>query len=86
MLTRTEIEDAQEGEIRIGPLPLLQHAQQQDEPELTIPPDQILDTPEPNIQRVDAPNFERCDPTYAPAITPRSRRAIQPTRKEPPLT
>ena len=84
--TRTDREDEEEGEIRIGPFPLMQPPQQQDEPELTIPPDQILDTPEPNNQTVDIHNSERCDPTFAPATTPRSRRALQPTREEPPLT
>jgi len=82
--TRAEREEVEEGEIRIGPFPLVQPAQQQDEPELIILSDQILDTPEPNNQTRDTPNSERCDPTYAPATTPRSRRALQPTREEPP--
>ena len=82
MPTRAEREEEEEGEIRIGPFPLLQPAQQQDELELTILSDQILDTPEPNNQTRDTPNSESCDP----ATTPRSRRALQPTREEPPLT
>jgi len=46
--TRTEREEEREGKIRIGPFPLMQPAQQQDELEPEIPPDQILDTPGPN--------------------------------------
>jgi len=46
--TRTEREEEGEGEIRIGPFLLMQPAQQQDELEPEIPPDQILDTPGPN--------------------------------------
>ena len=84
MPTHTEREEEEEGEIKIGPFPLMQTAQRLGEPELTIPPDENLGTPEPNNQAVDTSNSERCDPTSA--TTPRSRRAIQPTREEPPLT
>ena len=84
--TRTEREEEGEGEIRIGPFPLRQPAQQEDELEPEIPPNQILDTPGTNDQRVDTPYSEHRDPTYSPATTPRSRRALQPTREEPPLT
>ena len=83
---RIERQEEEEGEIKIGPFPLMQPAQQQDEPEPKITPDQILDTPEPNNQTVDTPNSDCRDPTYAPATTPRSRRALQLTREEPPLT
>jgi len=86
LLTCTEKQDEKEGEIRFDLFPLMQPSQQQDEPELTIPPDQIVDTPEPNNQRVDTPNSECCDLTYAPATTPRSRQAFKPKREEPPLT
>ena len=50
---RAERKDKQEDEITIGPFPLMQPTHRQDEPELTIRPDQILDTPEPNNQTVD---------------------------------
>ena len=86
MPTRTEREEEKEGEIKIGPFPLTLPAQQQDEPEPKITPDQILDTPEPNNQNMDTPNSEHRDPTYAPATTPISRRALEPTGVEPPLT
>ena len=84
--THTDREEEEEGEIKIVPFPFVQPAQQLDEPELTIPPDENPGTPEPNNQALDTTNSERCDPTYASATTLRSRRAIQPTREEPPLT
>jgi len=56
----------------------MQPGQQQDELEPKISSDQILDSPVPNNQKVDTP--------YAPATTPRSRRALHTTREEPPLT
>jgi len=74
--TRAEREEEEEGETRIGPFPLVQPAQQQDQPELITLSHQILDTPEPNNQTVDTANSERCDPTYAPAATPTSSRAL----------
>ena len=83
--TRSEQEE-EESEIRIGRFPLAQPVQHRDEPEPTNSPNQNLDTPEPNNQTMDNPNSERRDPTYAPATTPRSRRALQPTRAEPPVT
>ena len=59
----------------------MQTAQQQDEPELEILPDQILDTPGSNNQTVDTPYSEHRDPTYAPATTPRSRRVYNPWKR-----
>ena len=82
--TRAERKVEEEGEIRIGSFLLVQPAQQQDDLELIILSDKILGTPD--NQTRDTPNSERFDPTYAPATTPRSRPALQPTRGEPPIT
>ena len=82
----THSEREEESEIRIGRFPLAQPVQHRDEPEPTTPPDQNLDNPEPNNQTMDTPSSERRDPPYAPATTRRSRRALQPTRAEPPVT
>jgi hypothetical protein len=79
-------EEVEENEIQIGPVPLVQAAPQQDEPEIREPLGPNLDTPEPTHQTVDTPASESRDPTYAPPVTPRSRRELQPTRTEPPIT
>ena len=60
--TRAEREEEEKGEIRIGSFPLVQPAQQQDEPELTILSDQILDTPEPKYQTRDTPQLRTLRP------------------------
>ena len=87
MPTRSEREEEEEeSEIRIGRFPLAQPVQHRDEPQPTIPPDQNLDTPEPNKQTMHNPNSERRDRTCVPATTPRSRRALQPTRSEQRVT
>jgi transposase InsO family protein len=82
----TEGEEVEENEIQIGPFPLVQAAPQQDEPEPPEPLDPNLNTPEPTHQTVDTPASENRDPTYAPPVTLRSRRELQPTRTEPPIT
>jgi len=46
------------------------------EDDCTTPPTSILDTPSPS----------KDDPSYCPLDTPRSRRELQTTREEPPIT
>jgi hypothetical protein len=82
----TEGEEVEENEIQNGPFPLVQAAPQQDEPEIREPLDPNLNTPELTHRTVDTPASENRDPTYAPPVTPRSRRELQPTRTEPPIT
>ena len=49
-------------------------------------PDQTLDIPSPAEQTLDTPTSERTDPNYSPPTTPKSRRELQITRAEPPIT
>ena len=48
--------------------------------------DQTLDIPSPAEQTLDTPTSERTDPNYSPPTTPKSRRELQITRAEPPIT
>ena len=49
-------------------------------------PYQTLDIPSPAEQTLDTPTSERTDPNYSPPTTPKSRRELQITRAEPPIT
>jgi hypothetical protein len=80
----TYASEEEEDEVRIGTFPLLQTAHQEKENEPRTPPDRVPNTPLP--QTVETPASERSNPTYAPCETPRSRRELQSTRTEPPLT
>ena len=46
----------------------------------------VLDSPSPLSPDTGTPAAERADPTYQPGESPRSRRELQDTRNEPPLT
>jgi hypothetical protein len=70
----------------LGPFPLLQTTRQDAVAEPVVQPDQTPYTPEPSPQTLDTPGSERRDPTYFPNQTPNSRRELQPTRTEPPVT
>jgi hypothetical protein len=80
----TYANEEEEDEIRFGPFQLLQTARQESDNEPRSPPDQITNTPVPQTLRT--PVSESNDPTYAPSETPMSRRELQPTRSEPPVT
>jgi hypothetical protein len=49
-------------------------------------PDQTLDIPSPSEQTLDTPSSERTDPNYSPPTTPKSRRELQATCTDPPIT
>ena len=76
----------EEEEIKIGPFPLLQATPQARETEQRTSPDSSPHTPEASPHMLDTPASENRDPTYVPFQTPRSRRELQPTRTEPPIT
>ena len=78
--------DEEEEEIRLGSFPMLQATREGNVAEPMVPPDQTPPTPEPSPQTLDTPASENRDPTYIPSETPRSRRELQPTRAEPPVT
>jgi hypothetical protein len=70
----------------LGPFPLLQATRQDAVAEPVISPDQTPHAPEPSPQTLDTRASERRDPTYVPNETPKSRRELQPTRTQPPVT
>jgi hypothetical protein len=84
--TQGDAEEELEEEVTLRPFPLLQATRQEAIAEPVVPPDQTPHTPEPSPQILDTPASERCDPTYIPNQTPKSRRELQPTRIEPPVT
>jgi hypothetical protein len=75
-----------EEEAIISPFPLIQATPREDATEILAPPDQSPHTPEHTSQTLDTPTSEHSDPTYVPSETPRSRREVQPTKTEPPIT
>ena len=75
-----------EDELGIGSLPLQIADDLDGQTSREILPDQILYTPDPTQQVTDTPNSGRTDPSYCSSETPRSRRELQMTRPEPPVT
>jgi len=73
-------------EIKIGSFRLLQTTPQARETEPRTSPDSSPHTPETTPHMLDTPASENRDPTYVPFQTPRSRRELQLTRTEPPIT
>jgi len=49
-------------------------------------PNSILDTPDTDRRTLDTPSPNKDDPSNCPLDTPRSRRELQTTREEPPIT
>jgi len=84
--TRADTDGELEEEVMLGPSPLLQATRQETVVEPVVPPDRTPHTPEASPQSLDTPVSERRDPTYIPSETPKSRRELQPTRAEPPVT
>jgi len=50
------------------------------------PQSSILDIPDTDRQTLDTLSPSKDDPSYCPLDTPRSRRELQTTREEPPIT
>jgi hypothetical protein len=74
--------DTEEG-FRIGPFPMVTPNYPAEGTDFQ---NQVLDTPGSAQQPLDAPSSEQRDPSYRPPETPRSRRELQATRDEPPVT
>ena len=76
--------------IKIGARPLAQESPRQDSPlangEVSSNQLHARDSPSPTRRDIDTPTAERTDPTYRPADSSRSRRELQDTRFEPPVT
>ena len=75
-----------EDEIKIGPFPLVTSNAQTSSRERSTPRTQDLYTPDAATQVLDTPFSEQTDPSYHPPETPRSRRELQTTRTDPPVT
>ena len=78
--------DSEEDEVRIGPFPLLKARTPVDQVETTTPPSLAQDTPDYVQTSPDSPVQKAEILVTNPLRTPRSRRELQTTRKEPPLT
>ena len=76
----------EEDEIKIGPFPLITSNVQTSGREGTTLRTQDLYTPDAATQILDTPFSEQTDPSYHPPETPRSRRELQTTRTDPPVT
>ena len=84
--TVTQVEEGEEDEIKIGPIPLLKVSRPEAGDEHRTPSDPVLDTPDPMQPPLDTPSSEYMDPSYEPPETPTSRRELWTTRPEPPVT
>jgi len=79
-------EEEEEDETKFGPHPLLETSQPESRTERQVPVYRTPMTPEAVSPITDTPTFESQDPTYLPPQTPRSRREMQNTRIQPPVT
>ena len=76
------IDSGEEAELLAIPIPLVQEVPTGDRRPLVPTPV----VPQPAPQVLDTPGSERSDPSYFPPTTPNSRRELQATRLEPPVT
>ena len=79
-------EEEEEDETEFGPHPLLEARQPEFRTERQVPLDQTPITPEAVSPITDTPTFESQDPMYLPPQNPRTRREMQNTRIQPPVT
>jgi len=79
-------DSSEEDEIKIGQFPLVTSNAKTSSRERTTPRTQDLYTPDAATQVLDTPFLEETDPSYPPPETPRSRRELQITRIDPPVT
>jgi hypothetical protein len=80
------LDSSEKAEIQIGPFPLATPSVPSNNTEHTSPRNQVLDTPGSDAQALDTPSSEQADPSYRPPETPRSRRELQTTHMDPPVT
>jgi len=81
-----EEEEEEENETKFGSHPLLEASQSAYGTERQVPFDQTPITPEAVPLITDTPTSESQDPTYLLRQTPRSRREMQSTRIQKPVT
>jgi hypothetical protein len=77
---------SEEDEIKFGPFALVTSNTPIVSREYITPTDQMLDAPDSATPALDTPSSEHSDPSYRPPETPRSRRQLQTTCPEPPVT
>ena len=82
---RRNSSEGEEEEFRIGRFPL-EIADPIPETECRTPLSANLDTPDTGERTIDTSVSSKDDPSYSPLDTPRSRRELQSTRAEPPVT
>ena len=76
------INSGEEAELLARPIPLIKEVPTGNRRPLVPTPVAL----QPDPQVLDTPGSERSDPSYFPPTTPYSRRELQPTRLEPPVT
>jgi len=81
---RVSSEGEEEG-FTVGPFTLVK-VDTIPENDCTTQPISILDTPDTDRRTLDTPSPSKDDPSFCPLDTPRSRRELQTTREEPPIT
>ena len=80
------LDQDEENELQFGNFPLEIIDDLNDPANHKTLPDQTLDTPSPTEQNLDTPSSERTDPNYSSPTTRKSRRELQTTCTDPPIT
>jgi hypothetical protein len=83
---KTQRRGEEEEEIKMGSIPMLRVRPAEAVVEQSTPAVPVMDTPDMGRIQTDTPLSERRDPSYEPPETPRSRRELQTTRPDPPIT
>jgi hypothetical protein len=83
---RTEEEEEEEAEFEFGSPPLVSPGYPTVGTDHSIPLTQDAQVISPVPLPIDTPTPRHCDPTYLPPESPRSRRELQSTREQPPIT
>jgi hypothetical protein len=83
---RQDSGESEEEEINVGPFPLMTADNPTAVIESTTPQNPALDTPDTDRRTLDTPSTSKEDLSYYPLDTPRSRRELQTTRTETPIT
>jgi hypothetical protein len=81
-----EEEEEEEAEFEFGSLPLVSPSYPTVGTDHSIPLTQDVQVNSPVPLPTDTPTSSHCDPTYLPPESPWSRRELQSTREQPPVT
>jgi hypothetical protein len=83
---KNRLKDLETEKIQIGSRKPLETLTPEERFEPCSSPSRTTDTPQSERQATTRPQDERLDPNFEPSDTPRSRREMESTRLEPPLT